>query len=70
MEESEDEPTFAMPEESKVGKKLSEMTTRRVIMLVLGMMFGLPLFTTELYHETNTSYQFGMEVINIFLYDR
>ena len=40
-----------VPEESKVGKKLSELTTRRVIMLVIGMIFGLPFFYTSLYTD-------------------
>jgi len=33
--------------ESRVGKKLSEMTTRRVIILVLAMLLVLPLLRTE-----------------------
>ena len=64
-EEKEDE--FAVPEESKVGRKLSELTTKRVIILVLGMMFGLPLFTVNLYEDENTSFQFGLELINTFI---
>jgi hypothetical protein len=55
-EEEAEEDAFKVPEESKVGKKLSELTTKRVIILVLGMMFGLPLFTVDLYEEENTSY--------------
>lgn len=55
-ENEEEEDDIAIPEESVVGKHLSELTIRRVIMLVLGMMFGLPLFSTSLYYETNTSY--------------
>jgi len=33
------------------------------------MMFGLPLFSTALWMEENTSYQFGLEVIDDFIYD-
>ena len=44
QEKQAEAPEISIPEESKVGKRLGELTTRRVIMLVLGMMFGLPLF--------------------------
>ena len=40
-EEEDEEPNIEIPEESKVGKKLSELTTKRVIILVLAMMFRL-----------------------------
>jgi len=36
-------------EESKVGKKLSDLTTKRVIVLVLTMMFSVPLFMLTTY---------------------
>ena len=55
-----------MPSESKVGKKLSELTSKRVITLVLGMMFCLPLFTNSLYVDDNTSYLFGLIVVDGF----
>ncbi len=45
-----------VPEESKVGKKLSDLTTRRVIILVLAMMFSQPLFTLTTYIEEHSSY--------------
>lgn len=35
--------------ESKVGKKLSEITTRRVIVLVLIMLFSQPIFSVSTY---------------------
>lgn len=34
-----------IPQESKVGKMLSDLTTRRVIILVLAMLISVPLFT-------------------------
>lgn len=55
-----------VPEESKVGKRLSDLTTKRVVILVLGMMFGLPLFTLSLYYEENNSFTFGLEMIAKF----
>lgn len=51
------------PEESKVGKKLSDLTTKRVIMLVLAMMFSVPLFTSSSYTDDNNSYTYGLELI-------
>eukprot|EP00927_Polykrikos_kofoidii_P039002 TRINITY_DN33446_c0_g1_i1.p1 TRINITY_DN33446_c0_g1~~TRINITY_DN33446_c0_g1_i1.p1 ORF type:complete len:1000 (+),score=129.26 TRINITY_DN33446_c0_g1_i1:88-3000(+) len=50
--------------ESVVSKKLSEMTTRRVIMLVLIIMFLLPFFQPENYiDKLPTSAQYGMNVL-------
>lgn len=43
------EEEIEIPKESKVGKKLSDLTTRRVIMLVLAMMFAVPIFTVSTY---------------------
>jgi class 3 adenylate cyclase len=67
--EDEENVEANMDQESKVGKKLSDLTTRRTILLVLGMMFGLPLFVTHTYLDPNNSYQFGLEVLNSFVYD-
>ncbi len=57
-----------LPEESKVGKKLSDLTTRRVIILVLIMMFSVPLFTLSTYTnvDSNTGFQFGLEMIALY----
>jgi len=54
--------------ETRVGKKLSEMTTRRVIILVLVMLFIMPLFLPSQYgfDEFRTSGDWGVELI----YDR
>jgi hypothetical protein len=38
--DKEAEEEVKVPEESKVGKKLSDLTTRRVIILVLVMLFS------------------------------
>ena len=40
-----------IPSESRVGKKLSDLTTKRVIFLVLMMLLILPLFDAEFYYE-------------------
>ena len=36
-------------EESKVGKKLSDLITRRVIVLVLSMLLSVPIFSDTTY---------------------
>merc|ERR1719160_1211021 len=51
--------------ESRVGKKLSDMTTRRVIVLVLAMLGAFQLIVTDnLAEELPTSVQYGAEVVH------
>ena len=50
--------------ESKVGKKLSDMTTKRVSILVLSMLFSFPLFTVTTYITEPTSYDYGLSLIH------
>jgi len=45
--------------ESRVGKKLSEMTTRRVICLILAMLLCLPLLSKETADQTPYSATYG-----------
>jgi class 3 adenylate cyclase len=52
-------------EESKVGKKLSDLTTRRVIILVLSMMIGIILFDSSFYLSPLTSMDFGIKAFAI-----
>lgn len=51
--------------ESKVGKKLSEFTTRKVVILVLVMLFTSPIFSVSTYLEEPNSYNYGLEMIKI-----
>lgn len=53
-------------EESKVGKKLSELTTKRVIILVLSMMVGIILFNSSFYYETKKSMDLGIKIFKSF----
>lgn len=55
-----------VPEESKVGKKLTDLTTRRVIILVLSMIIGVILFNSSFYYSALTSMDFGMKIFNEF----
>lgn len=47
-------------QESKVGKKLSEVTMKRVIFIVLIMLFVLPVLEGEFYLNSLTSWVFGI----------
>eukprot|EP00442_Polarella_glacialis_P058741 CAMPEP_0115062304 /NCGR_PEP_ID=MMETSP0227-20121206/8469_1 /TAXON_ID=89957 /ORGANISM="Polarella glacialis, Strain CCMP 1383" /LENGTH=807 /DNA_ID=CAMNT_0002447663 /DNA_START=134 /DNA_END=2554 /DNA_ORIENTATION=+ len=49
--------------ESRVGKKLSELTIRRVICLVLVMMLSLPLLRIDQSQQFPTSATFGADVV-------
>lgn len=50
--------------ESAVSKKLSEMTTRRVVMIVLTIMLCLPLFQPDVYvTDLDSSAQYGVNVL-------
>jgi len=49
--------------ESKVGRLLSEYTTRKVIILVLAMLFSTPLMTVDTYLDEPLSYEYGMSLI-------
>ena len=60
---------LAMPEESKVGKKLSDLTTKRLIIVVLAMLFSVPLFDTDTYNETPDANAYGLELIASFEYN-
>lgn len=50
--------------ESMVGKKLSELTTRRVIILVLVMMMVLPLLRVDQVDQTPQSAYFGADTVH------
>ena len=49
--------------ESKVGKKLSEFTTRKVVILVLIMLFTSPIFTVSTWLEETNSYNYGLDLL-------
>lgn len=50
-------------EESKVGKKLSDLTTRRVLILVILMLLFVPIFTINTYKEENTYFEYGLDLV-------
>lgn len=54
-------------EETKVGKKLADLTTKRVIILILSIMISIPIFSTDTYFAEYTSYQSGVQNL-LFLF--
>lgn len=51
--------------ESKVGKKLSDFTTRKVVILVLVMLFTSPVFSVNSYMEEPNSYNYGLDLLSV-----
>ena len=49
-----------------MGKKLSDLTTRRVIILVLTMLLSVPLFNDSTYIDENNSYEIGLQIMSVF----
>ena len=50
---------YSIPDESKIGKKLTDLTIKRVIVLVLGLLVLLPLFDVEFFTSTYTGWEYG-----------
>ena len=63
--QKKNEPNMNM-QESKVGQKLSDLTTRKVIVIVLIMMFSVPLFSLDTYQDDPNSYNYGLEMIALY----
>jgi hypothetical protein len=65
-DEVHDERDLHIPSESRVGKKLSDRTTKRVIMLVLTMLLILPLFEESFYNDKYKSWDYGPAALDKF----
>jgi len=50
--------------QSRVSKKLSELTTRRVILLVLAMMLALPWLRLDQISQSATSGEYGADIVH------
>ncbi len=50
-----------MPEESKIGKVLSDVTTKKVIIIVLIVMLSVPLFSFNTYVTETKSFAMGLD---------
>jgi hypothetical protein len=55
-----------VPKESHVGRQLSDLTTRRVIVIVLIMMFSVPILSLDTYIEDPSSFKYGLQLIASF----
>jgi hypothetical protein len=58
-----EEASEPLPEESKIGKMLSDETTKRVIVMVLIVMLSVPLFSFYTYANETKSFQYGLDII-------
>jgi class 3 adenylate cyclase len=61
-EEEQEKPIDEATQESRVGKRLSELTTKRVIIIVLILIFVIPLFSSDYYFDSDLSYTYHMNV--------
>lgn len=64
MDEEESQQANAPERESRVGRKLSDMTTRRVIILVLVLLFVLPNLDAQGLQEMPTSGEYGVDRVH------
>ena len=49
-----------------MGEKLSDLTTKRVITIVLSILFSIPIFALETYREDNVSLDNGLQIIDFW----
>ncbi len=61
-----DKNVVQLPEESKVGKKLSDLTTKRIIVLVIILIIASMLFNANFYSDSQTSMSLGIAFFNFF----
>ncbi len=56
-----------MDKETNVGKKLSDLTTKRVVIIVLLIMITIPIFSSETYIDKLSVHNYGLEeIINLY----
>lgn len=56
----------ANAEESRVGKKLTDLTIKRVLLLVFFMIFVVPLFAANYWYDPTLSYDIGLRILANF----
>lgn len=56
-------------EETNVGKQLSDLTTKRVIILILSIMISIPIFSIDTYWSDYSSFNSGVQNL-VFLLNR
>ncbi len=52
--------------ESRVGKRLSELTTKRVIVIVLSLILFVPMFQADLFFDFDKGFTMGVAMIQTF----
>ena len=50
-------------QESQVGKKLTDFSSRKVIMIILFMLFTNPFFQTQTYISEPDSFDYGLNLL-------
>lgn len=60
------QPEAFLPTESLIGKRLSELTIKRVLFFVLLLLVMLPLFELDLYYSDPTGADFSLKQLNRF----
>lgn len=63
-EQVNDSSNLQIPRESRVGRILSDLLTKRVIILVMVILILIPLFDLEFFDTGVTSWDIGLEAIN------
>ena len=58
MDLNDDEIAKAEQKESKIGKILSELSVKKIIIVVLIMMFVIPLFSIDVYRDTENAWDY------------
>jgi len=66
LEEIEQETMF---KETNIGRKLSDLTTKRVICIILGILIGVPIFAIDTYWPDFTTDQSGVQSL-LHLFNR
>ena len=64
IEKIADEEDLQIPKESRVGKKLSDIITKRVIVLVMIMLLIIPLFDLDFFKIPETGWDYGLNAID------
>lgn len=64
---SGDEEETELPEESQVGKRLSDQISKRTILLVLSIIVMAPFLSSSMYMDKDTSFKYGLKWLNHFI---
>lgn len=66
LDQIQDADELQIPRESRVGKKLSEIITKRVIILVMMILILIPLFDLDLFTTSTFSWDYGLQAIDAY----